>query len=92
MSARTIYKYDVPVDDQVHQIGMPRGATILHVACQNSADTVQIWVECLPSAPPEIRSFIVYGTGHAVHESGVYHGTCLAADGALVWHLYEVVQ
>jgi hypothetical protein len=69
---------------------MPRGAKIL--AAQSQRENIVIWAMIDPSAEHERRRFTVYGTGGLLPDDpGVYIGTAQQADGALVWHLFEVV-
>lgn len=87
---KRVLKYTVPVDGQWHEIGV---GDIAFVACQNSADTVQVWVvedsEANASSPsnyvPRAR---VHGTGHPVEDDAHYAGSALAAGGSLVWHVF----
>lgn len=89
---RTVWKYDIRVTDQVHIEMVPAGASVLHVAAQGKVvNRVSLWV-MVPdtAAPKEPWAFHVYGTGHAMPDAGLAHlGTALAADGALVWHLFR---
>jgi len=85
---RAVFKYEIPVDDQWHEIAMPLPAKVLHVACQDGArGTVMVWAEVTPSgAEVSSRAMRVYGTGHPVPSGAVYVGTALASP--FVWHVY----
>lgn len=78
-----IYRYEVPVDDQWHEIrtmGDP-----LHV-CARDPRVVEFWARYTPGAPHGVlRRFLVVGTGQPMPEDVMYHGTAVA--GPLVWHL-----
>lgn len=82
----TVWKYDVPVDDQVHVVDMPPGF-VIGVACQRP-NCVTFWAEVDSDAPVASRSFVVIGTGHIVPDESIHLG--IAFDGPFVWHLYEV--
>ncbi len=79
--SNTIYRYEVPVDDEWHEI---RCSPVLYVACR-STNVVEFWAHAIDDAPA--RKFRVYGTGHPVEPHTMYAGTALAPGGNLVWHL-----
>lgn len=87
---RTVHKYSVPVDDQVHEIDMPSDSQITLVQCQYSSASVEFWAAVNADRPYETRSFRVIGTGHEIHALESVIGSTLSAQGALVWHLLEV--
>lgn len=78
-----IFRYEVPVDDQWHEITVAGGA--LHVACRE-LDVVEFWAFA-PDESPVTRKFRVFGTGHPLDDAVNYVGTALAPRGGLVWHL-----
>lgn len=87
-----IFRYEVPVDDQWHEIRLSGGGRAgqvrpLYVAARR-VDVVEFWAYHDGSIPAEGRWFKVVGTGHRLPEVHTYHGTALAAGG-LVWHLIE---
>jgi hypothetical protein len=90
---KSVYKYTLPVIDAQTVLFMLRGARIVHVDSQGiDHGSVQIWAIVDPSLAPddtEARAFSVYGTGHDVPDESDYVGTALAANGALVWHVFE---
>ena len=87
---RTVWKYDLAALT-IQSVAMPLNARIIHVAAQGGVpDAVQMWAEVETDEPQFFRRFAVGGTGHLVPDDGRYVGTALAADGALVWHVYEV--
>lgn len=87
--ARTVHKWVVPVDDEQHELVLPSGAEIVHVACQHQVDAVTFWaVVRRTSRHHDRRTFTVTGTGHPVATGWRYQGTALASG--LVWHLWEV--
>jgi hypothetical protein len=82
---KTVFKYLVPLEDEVVKIDMPTGAVLRHVASQGSMPTM--WFEVDPEAASELRQFKVIGTGHVVPEGWDYIGTVMT--GVFVWHIYE---
>lgn len=101
--ATRIYRYEVPVDDQVHEFRLH--GSPLSVGCRK-ADVVEFWAVHLdddemqrvlsPGREMPPRRFRVVGTGHPIpermplHDGWRYIGTAVAPGGALVWHLIEV--
>ena len=82
-----IYRYEVPVDDQVHEFKLT--GAILQVACRRRG-VVEFWaLQNGGSANPVTRRLLVFGTGHPIPFGHAYVGTAL--DGPLVWHLMERV-
>ena len=86
---RTVWKYDVPVDDKVWPYDLPEGARPVHVECSDPVE-VSVWFEVDTQAKREERRFVVIGTGHPAPDGGTYVDTATVLDGRLVWHLYEV--
>lgn len=97
---RTIYRYTVPVDDQVHELvapfdgtGLPSDAAgrscIVHIACRAIPNEVEVWVQVDTDLPDSPVRLIVTGTGHPAPDEGVHLGTALAPLG-LVWHLWRI--
>lgn len=89
MSLRAL-KWSVPVDDSSHEMGTGQ---VLKVACQHDHESVQVWTledeTTLARAPRSARAF---ATGQPLPGAAMAHiGTALAADGQLVWHLFEVL-
>lgn len=81
-----VLKWSVPVDDQPHPIGAGR---VLHVECQTSVNTVEIWT--LELNEPGTVFAQVFGTGQPLPGSVEDHlGSTVTAGGALVWHLFRV--
>lgn len=84
---RRVLKWDVQVDDHNHQIG---GGAVAHVECQYDHRSVQVWT----LEEDDIDVFRVaqaFGTGQPLPvEAGAHLGSVVTADGALVWHLFEM--
>lgn len=81
-----VLKWNVPVDDQIHEIGW---GVVVHVQCQFAVNVLQVWT--LESDDPGLvdptRPVQVFGTGHVVPPGLTYLGTTVAAS-TLVWHLF----
>ena len=92
-TAVTIRRYEIPVDDQWHTVELT-DLRILHVAARRP-DTVEFWTWHYPGCPNMSKTFRVFGTGQPLPvdwERLQHHGTAIAADGRLVWHLFEYVD
>lgn len=87
---KTIYKYQVPVDDQPH----PVPGTVVHVEADGHY-ALTVWAEVTPtkigdpSDVDQVRLYRVHGTGHPIPDTEEHRGTVIA--GVFVWHLYELV-
>ena len=88
---KQVWKF-VPQLADISEIAMPAGAQILTVAAQHG--NITLWALVDPLAPPESRIFRIAGTGHAIDaaECGHYLGTAILADGALVFHVFEIKE
>lgn len=97
MTGRTVYRYEIPVDDGVHELEFT--GPILHVAARRE-DTVEVWHLHNPGEPARTRYFRVHGTGHPVPDgkhvgtaltpARVVMGSVVTPPGQFVWHLFEV--
>lgn len=89
---KRIYKYPVAIANRIFEIKIPKTGRILTVQTQN--DFPYIWVELFVENEklPQIRNFIVYGTGEdiAEHLQLTYIGTFQLLQGNFIGHLYEV--
>lgn len=86
---KTIYKYCVGAGD----VQMPAGAKILSVNAQDGE--LYLWAEVNTDQVLEHRTFAVFGTGWEIgkdldDDERSYVGTVF--EGALVWHVYEVLK
>ena len=89
---KRIYKYKIPVEDYV-EIDLPEGAKVLSFQCQREAPV--IWALVDPGAPPQKRRFRFAGTGHSINEATEnlsFIGTAQMASGALICHLFEMLE
>lgn len=92
---RTVYKYEIPVDDEPHEITvLSPGLQFDPLAIKAFVDRVWVWfeVDTLLDKSSQ-RTLQVFGTGHAIpeHEDKVarWVGTDIDMSTGLVWHLYE---
>lgn len=81
---KRILKWNIPVDDQYHEIG---SGPVAHVACQAGPDSVQVWTVEPAEEEPLVRTAFVVGTGHTFGEHWQPVGSVVTASGALVWHV-----
>ena len=88
---KAIYKYELNIADLI-ALAIPTGAKLLTIQAQKGVPC--LWAEVDTEADPEARVFAVRGTGHRFNESdaGEYVGSVQEADGALVWHIYEITN
>lgn len=99
MTLRRVLRYEIPIDDNFHEI--PAGK-ILHLSeyrhknITGERARIEVWVEVTFEGAGVVFPIIglqrvqVFGTGHPLPEDAAHLATCL--DGALVWHLYQVNQ
>jgi hypothetical protein len=73
---RTIWKYEIPVDDAGTKLELPNTAKVIHVALKpDTIDALNFWVEFDPadiepkSRNRSVRLFQVFGTGHTIREA-----------------------
>jgi len=86
MPDRRMYRYTVPVDDQVHVFTITGDP----VAVAGDNTTVEFWAEHDEDAGASDRAFLVVGTGHPIPDGARWVGTCPRTSLGLVWHLYEM--
>ena len=85
----TIWKFPLPVTDEVTVAALPVGAQILTVQMQH--DIPCIWALVDQYAKSEERRFRTYGTGYDIPANpGQYIGTVHMHGSILVWHVFEV--
>jgi hypothetical protein len=94
MPLRTVYRYEVPIDDKPHRIQLSSSCLPIAVAAvtlDGSATSwiVEFWAEHNDAEPLVDHVFQVFGTGHPVPAGARWRGTCPRLFG-LVWHLYEI--
>lgn len=83
-------RYEIPVDDQVHQVELTRPPlAVAAKRLQVGQYVVEFWAEFDSQAEPVPHRFRVLGTGHLIPPGAQWAGTCDRLDG-LVWHLYRL--
>lgn len=88
---RTVYKYKVPLDDKPQIVRMPESAQILNVAVQGGEP--HLWALVCPRYVEVERTFQWFPTGGtpSVDDRMRYVGTVHLHNGALVFHLFEIM-
>lgn len=88
---RTVYKYPIPVRDEII-LDLPAGAEVIHVDQQD--EQTMLWALVDPDAPKVFRRFRLAETGHPLGDDDVLHhvGSYMLMNGALVFHLFEAVK
>jgi len=89
---KTIYKYKL--NPGYTELELPLNAEVLHADCVGN--DVFIWCLVHPEEDyaKEKRVFQVFGTGFNIPEDKrfEYVSTCKMYDGALIWHVFEVIK
>ncbi len=85
VSSPRVLRYEIPVDDQIHELTLPGGT--LHVATRRP-DVVEMW--CQDEGKARLVRLLVVGTGHPWPPGAFHIGTAIIPGGALVWHLLVV--
>jgi hypothetical protein len=92
--ALAVWKYEFPMVDEF-TMELPEDAQILTVQVQPAAGGVRLWALVNAEHPMRPRHFRLAGTGHPI-ESEMHElrfiGSFQLDDGALVFHLFEVVS
>lgn len=88
-----VWRYSIPVTGKPQTLVVPAGHPLL-VACRHP-DVVDIWLQAEVDERLNVlnvlrRTFKVVPTGGRIPDRGWHVGSCLAAEGRLVWHLYEL--
>jgi hypothetical protein len=86
--AKTIYRYQVPIDDRAHILAL--SSDPVSVAISPDLTYMEFWAEHHSGAGVRDRAFQVYGTGHPVPDGAEYVGTAPRTRLGLVFHLYEL--
>ena len=88
---RTIWKFPIPVDNEIKDVQMPVGAKILCLQMQRA--TPCLWAQVNPFNGREVRTFEWKGTGinESPQDNRNYIGTVQTHDGDYVFHLFEIL-
>lgn len=91
--ATSVWKFPIPIQDEF-TIEMPAGSQLLHFRTQH--DRPALWALVNPDKILVAHQFRLAGTGHQIDippdEALSYVGTCFLDKGALVFHLFEIVD
>lgn len=83
--SRSVWKFEVPNDDEWHEVLIPQPGRVLHVGSLQSQPA--IWAEVTPGSDELYpQRFRVFGTGQPIPARSTYVGTTLT--GPFVWHVY----
>ena len=86
---KTIYKYDLTLDDSV-SLTLPKGAKFLKVGHQDGQLRAWFEVELAAGMDLEARTFAWRGTGHIVQDNLEHLESVIMPH--YVWHFYEVTN
>lgn len=82
---RTIYKYEIRVQDESTVI-LPRGYRLLSVMAEKQR--LYVWAAVTPTAESVDVRFSVRGTGHPMSgDEGTFLGT-VKMEPDLIWHIF----
>ena len=82
---RTIYKYNLPFQEEQGTLKIPKGYQIIHFGVQSGLPT--LWVEVDSDQPSEEVQYAVFGTGWEIPPDWEHVGTWM--ESIFVWHLYR---
>lgn len=96
MGELRVFRYRLPITDRP-VCTLPDMHTVLSVGpSRDGRDELDLWAIVDPDAAPTAVQFRVVGTGHQLHrgddESYRFLGTVPHADGALIFHVFEVLH
>lgn len=102
-----VLKWNAFYPDVNGMIGtFPKGKVVLVAPMLAHCELPTLWIEheveaiapVIPNVGLDEKTdiptdrYLVVGTGHSIHQEEVEHvGSCICANGALVWHVYKVV-
>lgn len=86
---RTIWKYNILIDDEPTELQVPENGAVLTAQLQNG--DLQLWILVEDSAPLQRRTFVVLGTGYPITSdiTLVYVATFQLLAGKFVFHVFE---
>lgn len=85
---KTIWKFNLQITD-FQSIEMPAKAEIL--SAQIQAGTICVWAMVDPSAKPQKRNFVIFGTGREIENEFELDFIDSIQMGIFVWHLFEKI-
>jgi hypothetical protein len=98
---KTIYRYEVPIDDQVHSVTISGNPLAVAFRPDLPSAVVEFWAEARQDTErgrmkARERTFQVFGTGQSIPDRAAYWGTTaryrdpLFQVESVVFHLYEI--
>ena len=86
---RHIFKYEIPLTDELIKIEMPEKSSICDI--NNQGDNLFLWAKVDIHAPLMTSKFKIFGTGHKIDncEQLSFLKTVHMPNG-LVWHVFAV--
>lgn len=85
-----VLRWEVPVDDQWHNVGS--GPIAMIASRDDPGALVEVWT-IQPTHEHADRLVRAFGTGQPVPPDTIYLGSTLAGPGrALAWHVFEQYQ
>lgn len=89
---RTIFKFPLELAN-TQRIAIPKEAEVMCVQAQGNQPVMYVHLDAAELAK-EPRTFRTFGTGHPIPEEEAleYIGTYQLDGGALVFHVFEVVE
>ena len=87
---KTVYKYPLKIDDY-QKVNLPMGAKILCIKVQNGIPCLWALID-KEQTYDEAVTIRCAGTGHDIKDEVEYIDTIMVAGGALVFHLFKVLD
>ncbi len=89
--SKMIFKYSIPIDDEV-TLKLPPGAQI--ISALNQRETMCLYAIVDPKGlNEEAHTVVIRGTGHPFRgNEGEFIGTVSFADGGLIFHVFKKEQ
>ena len=92
---RRVYKYELATSHNNQMIDLPVGAIVLKV--DEQFNKIVMWALIDTKADSVQRHFVVRGTGDDLPKlrslyALEYHGSAKLMDGALIYHVFEVIN
>ncbi len=85
----TIFKYKLPITDDVVEIELPKSNLLLSIKAQGN--NICMWAMVGSDTPTEKRRFKIMGTGHEIEDArNLYFLSTVIMPNDLVWHIFEV--
>jgi hypothetical protein len=87
-----VWRYEIDPVDDVTELDMPKGATIVHMEVPNDGDPPSIWALVNVTSEFERRRFTLVATGMPIPEPAKYIGTSVLDKGIHVFHAFELFE